>query len=418
VLFRSSDKGQIYGVAKGADFAPGKWTHYALVMHADRQGFHLYVNGVKRLTSRGVKPEDAFANLTLGSSQFQGGLAWFHVYDYPLTPEEVKRDMNYENPAYEMDTPATPNIRIQNYLAQEFDREDFNGGDYDSLAFSTRNDTKNLETCQDACGTTSRCVAYTFNPNTSKCWLKERIQSRIGNQPEGVQTGRIVKDLSIESDMGGNSKCMDVLGWNENDGAPVKTWNCNGYGNQRVVMDDLNRLKVKHSGKCLEIENGSMSAFAPLVQRECANVEHQKWSLDRAGRIHPNHNPTMCLGIRAEDRERQGADIQQLQCADVPNQKWIVRDAEKTTGRVTFYEHCNYVGARYEFGPGVYVQGKDFPSSALSSVRVPAGRTVIVYKETSGGPVAYFTTDMQCFVGQRFNDGSDINDRVSKIAIE
>jgi hypothetical protein len=414
------DKGQIYGAFNGVGSSPvGRWVHYAIVFHNDRTGFHLYIDGKKVLTSRGVAFEDTvLTDVRFADKGFKGGIGWFHVYDYPLTIQEVKRDMNYENPDYQMETPEVPNIRIRNYLVREYEGSDYPGGDYDSLTFTDGQDMKNLQACQDACGNAQQCVAYTFNPFSRKCWLKNRIQNRTENLSEEIVAGRIVKELSVESDWDGNNKCLDVLGFNQNDGAAVKSWNCNGFDNQKFAYDDKERLVAKHSGKCLEIENGSTAKDARLIQRTCSDADHQKWLLDGAGRIHPKHNPAMCMDLWGNQRTDQGGNVVQWDCHNFNNQKWIVRDAQKATNKVTFFDHCDYVGRQYEFGPGVYMHGTHFQNDVLSSVKVPPGRTAVVYKHGDGGPVAYFTSDVSCFVGRKFNDGSDINDQISRIVIE
>jgi hypothetical protein len=417
------NNGQIYGKYQVAGASPvGKWTHYAIVIHGDRTGFDMYINGKKVHTVRGAPIQDVrmLNNGMLGGNGFKGGVAWFHVYDYPLTPQEVLRDMNSENPDYIMPEPEVPNIPIRTYLLRNFEGDDYGGGDYNSLRFTDNNQVKNLQECQDACGEADQCVAYTFNPHTKTCWLKDRFRQRNRLGLEGVHTGRISKFYSIENDWDGNSKCLDVFAYNTHNGGKVVTWNCNGSTNQQFAYDDKERFIAKHSGKCLEISQGRMDSNTPIVQNECNDSDHQKFTIDWLGRIHPKHKPDFCLDLWDTQREAQGGTVVQGQCHEGKNQRWIVRDAAKATNKVTFYQHCNYSGREYTFGPGTYVHGKDFPNDDLSSVRIPPGRTVVVYKHGNGaGDIhAIFNNSVPCFVGRQFSDGTDINDQISHILVE
>jgi hypothetical protein len=61
---------------------------------------------------------------------------------------------------------------------------------------------------------------------------------------------------------------------------------CNGRANQRLALVPTAnswevKLKLKHSGMCLDVENGSTASGARVVQKPCANSNSQifSWSI-------------------------------------------------------------------------------------------------------------------------------------------
>jgi hypothetical protein len=71
-------------------------------------------------------------------------------------------------------------------------------------------------------------------------------------------------------------KCLDSEFNTTADGAPSKLYTCHGEANQRLALvpapgqpEGVYNLKYKHSGKCLEPKDGSVSISAPIVQTTC-----------------------------------------------------------------------------------------------------------------------------------------------------
>jgi hypothetical protein len=72
----------------------------------------------------------------------------------------------------------------------------------------------------------------------------------------------------------------------------------------------------------------------------------------------------------------------------------------------TFYEHCDYTGESIKLGAGDYtpkmLSGME---DRISSIRVPAGRTVTVWRNGDfNGPSASYTSDVACLNPGEFND--------------
>lgn len=88
---------------------------------------------------------------------------------------------------------------------------------------------------------------------------------------------------------GGSGKCLDSTGNTTTNGAYSEIWDCHGNGNQRLSFVSLGsganagkyNLKYKHSGKCLDVENGSTASGARVIQNTCNSASaSQKLALD------------------------------------------------------------------------------------------------------------------------------------------
>lgn len=72
-------------------------------------------------------------------------------------------------------------------------------------------------------------------------------------------------------------------------------------------------------------------------------------------------------------------------------------------GKVVAYQHAQYQGDRQTFGIGKY-DGSQLKNDSISSLKVPAGMTVVLYEHTRfGGSNKTFTADAP-YVGRDFND--------------
>ena len=68
-------------------------------------------------------------------------------------------------------------------------------------------------------------------------------------------------------------RCLDSAGNTTTDGAFSQLFDCHGNANQRLslvsVGNQVFSLRYKHSGKCIDIQNGSTSNGARVVQMTC-----------------------------------------------------------------------------------------------------------------------------------------------------
>jgi hypothetical protein len=92
-----------------------RWVHMAFVVEEDRQTVSLYINGKfrKRQSSgKSSNMEAYFTDAYLGGRDFNGAIAWFHIYDRALTLDEIDRDMNYDNPKYKTELDRAEDVKL------------------------------------------------------------------------------------------------------------------------------------------------------------------------------------------------------------------------------------------------------------------------------------------------------------------
>lgn len=123
-----------------------------------------------------------------------------------------------------------------------------------------------------------------------------------------------------------SNRCLDIAGWNS--GAISQIYDCNGGGAQAFYIEpDGGHFKIKavHSGKCLEIENGSQSNHAWIVQKTCNGSWLQEWKVLNGpnGKMLVNRL-TGRLADLDQGNTTNGTKIQQYQFAQSANQNWDV----------------------------------------------------------------------------------------------
>ena len=74
--------------------------------------------------------------------------------------------------------------------------------------------------------------------------------------------------------------------------------------------------------------------------------------------------------------------------------------------KATFYYHCWYEGPSVTLGRGDYDMHQiGLPNDSISSLRVPAGLTVVLYQHAGfQGRTLTVTSDQNCLVNNGFND--------------
>lgn len=80
-----------------------------------------------------------------------------------------------------------------------------------------------------------------------------------------------------------SGRCLDITGWSTNAGAPLIQWDCHGGANQRfnfvhTGFGNYNIVMV-HSGQCLDVWGFSTDNGAPIVQWPCHGGDNQKFRL-------------------------------------------------------------------------------------------------------------------------------------------
>lgn len=81
-----------------------------------------------------------------------------------------------------------------------------------------------------------------------------------------------------------SGRCLDIFGFQQNNGTRVIQYDCHGGANQRFDYDkDRKTIKVKHSGKCLTV--ASADAFQKVVRQDCTGAWNQRWDLEEDGHL-------------------------------------------------------------------------------------------------------------------------------------
>ncbi|MFK4085156.1 RICIN domain-containing protein [Kribbella sp. NPDC020789] len=147
-----------------------------------------------------------------------------------------------------------------------------------------------------------------------------------------------------------SGRCMDVENGSLTDPATVQQWDCFNALHQRfrvvpVAGTDQYELHMVHvdghaidgAARCVDVGNQSVDDNAPLVQWKCLGQANQQIlldyvegsSYDTVFRLRFAHSGK-CAAVQ-DASTANGADIVQRTCAAVPEQQWILRAALNTT---------------------------------------------------------------------------------------
>lgn len=146
---------------------------------------------------------------------------------------------------------------------------------------------------------------------------------------KGEQIAAASRSWSIVVDhSSSSSKCLDLLGSNPNNRAPIAQWDCNNGPNQRFYViphrEGSYVIASSSSGKCFDIPLASDADGAPLEQYACHGLKHQQFDVlpigDGKYRMVARHSGK-CLEVSKGSAEA-GASIVQATCNENPQQKF------------------------------------------------------------------------------------------------
>lgn len=124
--------------------------------------------------------------------------------------------------------------------------------------------------------------------------------------------------------------CMDVLAFEQRDGAPVVQWDCNGLDNQLFTLEKRGEntyaLKIKFNGKCLDQPLNNHADNVQVQVYPCHYSTNQLWHIERLWNS-PNEfqlrnvHTNKCLenGIKTV----RGEPIFQFQCHQDKHVRWV-----------------------------------------------------------------------------------------------
>jgi hypothetical protein len=127
-----------------------------------------------------------------------------------------------------------------------------------------------------------------------------------------------------------SGKCAQVNGGSLDNGASISQWDCVAQANvvwQKVdVGDGYFYLKAKHSGKCAQVNGASHVNGAHVTQWDCLDQRNVKWRARFAGGVYvylENMESGKCMQVDAASRDNR-ANISQWDCLDQGNVKWKI----------------------------------------------------------------------------------------------
>lgn len=131
--------------------------------------------------------------------------------------------------------------------------------------------------------------------------------------------------------------CLNVAHASPYNGASVVQATCSGYNNERWTFRHVDtdwwtgyrfyQVVVKHSGKCLDVKDGSKDHAAPVIQYSCNGGGNQQWRFVDLGNGYSfliARHSDMCLNV-AYASMQHAAPVVQAICSNGPNEHWRLR---------------------------------------------------------------------------------------------
>ncbi|WP_201800399.1 RICIN domain-containing protein, partial [Chlorogloeopsis fritschii] len=125
-----------------------------------------------------------------------------------------------------------------------------------------------------------------------------------------------------------SGKCLHQQGGTLGNGDKITQWDCVNQPNVKVEKVPAGKgyffLKFAHSGKCVHLHEASSENGAPITQWECVNQPNVKWREEPAGEGYSylkSQQTGKCLHQQGATQSN-GDPITQWDCVDQPNVQW------------------------------------------------------------------------------------------------
>ncbi len=134
-----------------------------------------------------------------------------------------------------------------------------------------RNSGKILEVNGGSTSPGASIRQYNYTSGTHQQWDVTPVSTRIGG------------DFSyfIFTPAHANSLILDVKDWSLSNGGGIIVWNGDKGGNEQWYLDYAEDgyfyIRSRHSAKCLEVSNSSVTAGASILQRDKNGGKNQQW---------------------------------------------------------------------------------------------------------------------------------------------
>jgi hypothetical protein len=126
-----------------------------------------------------------------------------------------------------------------------------------------------------------------------------------------------------------SGKCLDIANGSQTDGAAVMQYTCGSQQNQQFRVQATGNgyyhLIARHSTKCLDVSDSSTADGAAVVQWSCNAGQNQQWSLVDAGsgysRLVARHSGK-CMDLPSSSQDY--VQFKQYPCGSGQNQQFLV----------------------------------------------------------------------------------------------
>lgn len=128
----------------------------------------------------------------------------------------------------------------------------------------------------------------------------------------------------IKTDLSGN-RCLDVLDWRTDNGAPLIMWDCHGGTNQRWTYQNDATLKGTHSGKCIEMNDNYSQGFKYVSMQPCdGGNSRQKWVSNNNRQFINQGDNGMALNVLAANPNNRAGVIVWDKNQNLANEHWFL----------------------------------------------------------------------------------------------
>ncbi|MCB0187175.1 MAG: RICIN domain-containing protein, partial [Caldilineaceae bacterium] len=139
--------------------------------------------------------------------------------------------------------------------------------------------------------------------------------------PRGIQPG-VYQLVNV-----GSNLCVDVNGGSTSNGARIIQWSCHTGNNQKWRVETVGthyRLTAVHSNKVIDVYGGSTRAGAKLIQWSWHSGTNQQWTIRAvADGVYEivSVKSSLCMDVTNGSTSR-GTDLQQWTCNGSNAQRW------------------------------------------------------------------------------------------------
>ena len=122
-----------------------------------------------------------------------------------------------------------------------------------------------------------------------------------------------------------NNRCLDVLDWRTDNGAPLIMWDCHGGNNQRWTYGSDKTLKGTHSQKCLEMNDYYSQGFKYVSMQPCnPGNPRQKWTSNNNRQFINDGDQNMALNVLGMNPDNRAGVTVLDKTQNADNQHWYL----------------------------------------------------------------------------------------------